>query len=57
MSANPDTLTAELRRLVVDAELRRELGRQGPGYVRRYHGLEAAGRQMDAVWRRAWDAS
>jgi glycosyltransferase involved in cell wall biosynthesis len=54
VSANPDTLADELRRLVVDADLRRELGRRGPEYVRRVHSLEAVGARLDAIYRRLW---
>jgi glycosyltransferase involved in cell wall biosynthesis len=54
VSANPDTLVDELRRLVVDPELRRELGARGPEYVRRVHSPEAVGAQLDAIYRRLW---
>jgi glycosyltransferase involved in cell wall biosynthesis len=52
VSASPDTLLEELRRLVEDADLRRELGRRGPEYVRRVHSLEAVGARLDAIYRR-----
>lgn len=54
VSATPDTLTDELRRLVTDEDLRRELGRRGPDYVRAVHSLEAVGAQLDAIYRRLW---
>ena len=54
VSATPDTLADELRRLVTDAGLRRDLGRRGPWYVRRYHSLEAVGAQLDDIYRRLW---
>lgn len=54
VNASPDTLVDELRRLVVDPELRRSLGARGPGYVRRVHSLEAVGAQLDAIYRRLW---
>jgi glycosyltransferase involved in cell wall biosynthesis len=52
VSANPDTLLDELRRLVVDAELRRELGARGPEYVREVHSLEAVGQRLDEIYSR-----
>ncbi|MDX6664499.1 MAG: hypothetical protein QOG68_705 [Solirubrobacteraceae bacterium] len=54
VSADPDTLTAELRSLALDPARRRELGARGPGYVRDYHSLEAVGAELDAVHRRIW---
>jgi glycosyltransferase involved in cell wall biosynthesis len=51
VSANPDNLVAELRRLVRDRELRGRLGARGPGYVRKYHGLESVGARMDEIYR------
>jgi hypothetical protein len=54
VSATPDTVIEELRRLVRDRELREELGRRGPDYVRRHHSLEAVGEQLDAVYRSVW---
>jgi len=37
VSANPDTLYEVLRKLVLDGELRSELGRRGRAYVEQYH--------------------
>ena len=54
VSASPDELYDELRRLVLAAELRRELGSRGPDYVRRVHSLEAVGELMDGVYSRLW---
>jgi glycosyltransferase involved in cell wall biosynthesis len=54
VSADPDTLAQELRRLVLDRELREEIGARGPAYVRRYHSLESVGADMDAIYRRLW---
>lgn len=54
VSASPDVLEEELRRLVVDADLRHELGRRGPEYVRRVHSPEAVGAQLDGLYRRLW---
>jgi len=54
VNADPDTLIDELRRLVVDPARRRELGGLGPGYVQRYHSLEAVGATLDRIHRRIW---
>jgi glycosyltransferase involved in cell wall biosynthesis len=54
VNANPDTLQDELRRLVTDASLRRELGARGPAYVRDVHSLEAVGARLDEIYRRLW---
>ena len=55
VSADPDTLLDELRRLVQDAELRRGLGARGPAYVRAVHSPEAVGARLDAIYRRLWN--
>jgi glycosyltransferase involved in cell wall biosynthesis len=52
VNADPDTLPDKLRRLVVDAELRRELGARGPEYVREVHSLEAVGERLDEIYSR-----
>jgi glycosyltransferase involved in cell wall biosynthesis len=54
VNASPDTLADELRRLVRDRELRAEVGRRGPEYVRRVHSLEAVGAKLDAIYRGLW---
>ncbi|MEP6811476.1 MAG: hypothetical protein ABI990_00660 [Actinomycetota bacterium] len=54
VSASPDTIVDELRRLVADPGLRSSLGASGPEYVRRVHSLEAVGETMDAVYRSVW---
>jgi glycosyltransferase involved in cell wall biosynthesis len=54
VNTNPDTIAANLRLLVRDSELRRELGRRGPAYVRKHHSLEAVGTLMDGIYRRLW---
>jgi glycosyltransferase involved in cell wall biosynthesis len=54
VSASPDTLAGELRRLVLDPTLRAALGARGPEYVRRYHSLDAVGVRMDEIYRRLW---
>jgi glycosyltransferase involved in cell wall biosynthesis len=55
VNADPDTLTDELRRLALDPGRRRELGARGPGYVRRYHSLEAVGAVLDRIHRELWE--
>jgi glycosyltransferase involved in cell wall biosynthesis len=54
VSANPDTLVEELRRLALHADLRRRLGARGPEYVRKYHSLESVGARMDEIYRSLW---
>jgi glycosyltransferase involved in cell wall biosynthesis len=54
VSATPETVGHELRRLVRDADRRDDLGRRGPEYVRRHHSLEAVGKKLDAVYRSVW---
>jgi glycosyltransferase involved in cell wall biosynthesis len=57
VSATPDTIVDELRRLVRDPALRDELGGRGPGYVRRHHSLEAVGAELDVVYRAVWSSA
>ena len=57
VNASPETLTDELRRLVLDPELRRSLGERGPAYVQKHHSLESVGRDMDALYRRLFGDS
>ena len=57
VSATPDTIVEELRRLVTDAQLREDLGARGPEYVRRYHSLHAVGARMTALYERLWSAN
>ena len=54
VDADPESLVDALRALVLDAELRAELGRQGPPYVERVHGLQAVGALRDRHYRRLW---
>ena len=54
VSATPDTIVDELRRLVSDRARREELGAKGPEYVRRHHSLEAVGARLDEVYRAVW---
>jgi glycosyltransferase involved in cell wall biosynthesis len=56
VSTNPETLVENLRRLVLDRELRAHLGRKGPPYVAKYHSLKSVGRQMDGIYRCLWQA-
>jgi glycosyltransferase involved in cell wall biosynthesis len=55
VSADPDTLLDELRRLALDPARRQALGARGPEYVRRYHSLEAVGAMLDGIHRRLWE--
>jgi glycosyltransferase involved in cell wall biosynthesis len=55
VSADPDTVEDELRKLVLDSERRRELGARGPGYVEKYHSLAAVGAALDGFHRRIWE--
>jgi glycosyltransferase involved in cell wall biosynthesis len=54
VSATPDTILDELRRLVRDRALREELGGRGPDYVRRHHSLEAVGEQLASIYASLW---
>jgi glycosyltransferase involved in cell wall biosynthesis len=54
VSATPDTIVDELRRLVRARAHREELGAKGPEYVRRHHSLEAVGARLDEVYRAVW---
>lgn len=47
-------LKHELRRLVLDPELRASLGRAGRTYVLRHHSYEAVGRMWELVYRQVW---
>ena len=48
------TLLSDLRRLISEPKLRRELGERGPVYVRKYHSMRTAqlmfGRIYDKIW-------
>lgn len=54
VSATPETIRDELRRLVVDPELRRRIGAAGRAYVLREHSYEAMAALWDAIYRRVW---
>ncbi|OFW75992.1 MAG: hypothetical protein A2201_11060, partial [Alicyclobacillus sp. RIFOXYA1_FULL_53_8] len=49
-SANPATLYEALRRLLVSAELRREVGSAGRQYVEQVHGLQVVARKLDWIY-------
>lgn len=55
VDTNPDTLKDELRRLIEDPGLRRELGRAGREYAKSFHSYAANARTweqiLDHVWR------
>jgi glycosyltransferase involved in cell wall biosynthesis len=57
VNADPDSLTHELRRLVLDSGLRRDVGARGPAFVEKYHSLRATGAAMDAIYRRLWPSA
>jgi glycosyltransferase involved in cell wall biosynthesis len=54
VNTNPDTITEELRRIVLDEEHRRRVAARGPAYVRKYHSLESVGARMDEIYRALW---
>lgn len=54
VSATPETLVDELRRLIIDPELRRRIGRASREYVVREHSYEAMGRLWTAIYGRIW---
>ena len=54
VDANPENLYDELRRLVTNPQLRRELGEAGREYVVEHHSREAVARDWDSVIQHAW---
>jgi glycosyltransferase involved in cell wall biosynthesis len=54
VSATSETLTDELRRLIVDPDLRRRIGRASREYILREHSYEAMGRLWTAIYARIW---
>ncbi|HEX6511969.1 MAG TPA: glycosyltransferase [Chloroflexota bacterium] len=52
VSATPQTVRDELRRLLQDPGLRLELGRRGREFVEHHHSLEAMGGQFESIYRR-----
>ena len=55
VNTNPNNLKEQLIKLINDSKLRRELGRRGIEYVRKYHSLEAVGSQLDKFYRYLWN--
>lgn len=55
LSTSPETLTANLRRLVTDPALRETLGRAGRRYVEKYHSFATAQYMFRAIYRRILD--
>lgn len=54
VSATPDTVTTQLRRLVTDPALRRRLGQRGREYVLREHSYAAMAALWEAIYARIW---
>lgn len=50
----PERLKDNLRQLIKDPELRRELGRAGRQYVETYHAFQPVGRMWETVYGRIW---
>ncbi len=50
-SANPDTLYAVLRDLVLDGTKRAELGKQGRLYVEEHHDAAKVAQQLKAIYK------
>ena len=42
LSATPENLISVLRELIINPDLRHELGKAGRAYVEKYHGLDSA---------------
>lgn len=55
LSTSPETLTANLRRLVTEPALRETLGRAGRRYVEKYHSFATAQYMFGAIYRRILD--
>lgn len=54
VSSSPEKIADDLRALVTDPELRRELGRAGRDYVEKYHSLKAAAATFKAIYDKIW---
>ncbi len=54
VDADPESLLDQLRRLVTDPALRRELGEAGRDYALQFHSHEAVGRDWELVIAHAW---
>jgi glycosyltransferase involved in cell wall biosynthesis len=55
LSTSPETITANLRRLVTDPALRETLGRAGRLYVEKYHSFATAQYMFGAIYRHILD--
>jgi len=55
VSTSPETITANLRRLVTDPALRETLGRAGREYVEKYHSFSTAQYMFGAIYRKILD--
>jgi glycosyltransferase involved in cell wall biosynthesis len=55
LSTSPETITANLRRLVTDPALRETLGRAGRRYVEKYHSFSTAQYMFGAIYRKILD--
>ncbi|MEO7295111.1 MAG: glycosyltransferase [Candidatus Limnocylindria bacterium] len=55
VSTSPETITANLRRLVTDPVLRETLGRAGRQYVDKYHSFATAQYMFGAIYRKILD--
>lgn len=49
-NANPKTLEAKLRRLIEDADLRRNMGETARAFVQSYHAPEVVARQLQQIY-------
>lgn len=55
ISANPDTLTKTITKLVLDGKLRKELGEKGREYALKFHCLEFVGALRGIIYEYIWD--
>jgi glycosyltransferase involved in cell wall biosynthesis len=54
VDTTPDRIKDNLRRLIADDTLRRELGEAGRAYVLRHHSYEAVARMWTQIYRHVW---
>jgi glycosyltransferase involved in cell wall biosynthesis len=54
VDTNPENLQEQLRRLITNPELRRELGQAGREWVVKYHSHQAVGKEWELIIERAW---
>jgi glycosyltransferase involved in cell wall biosynthesis len=54
VSTTPETLNAQLRRLVTDPALRRRLGQEGRDFMLREHSYAAMAALWEAIYARVW---